>query len=89
MENDTCSVILCLKNSMLGDSLLSQEVVKILREYCDMVDRSEAGNEPQEIFYGSNGTELTVTAVSSPVARIPHLAPLKRLHRSGAELPGQ
>jgi hypothetical protein len=78
MQNqDTATVIICLKNSTLDDSLLSVEVVKTLREYCDMVDRCEAGNKRQEFFSGPNGTELTVIAVRSPVVCIPQLEPLK------------
>jgi len=54
-----------------------------------MIDHCEAGNEPQEIFSSSNGTDITITAVSSPVVRIPQLAPLKRLRQTVAEMKGQ
>ena len=86
-DGNTSTVILVLKNSSLDDGdLLSSAISQTLREYCDMVDHCEAGNEPQESFSGSNGTELTIMAVSSPVACIPQLPPLKRLRQAVEEM---
>jgi hypothetical protein len=82
----TSTVVIMLKSSRLNDrDLLSSAISQTLREYLEFVDCGQAGNEPQETYVGKNGTEMYVSAVSSPVADIPHAKPLCSVRRVDAD----
>lgn len=77
MQGDMVStVVIVLRNETLDyrDSLASA-VSQSLREYLDFVDSGHAGNEKQERYISSNGTEISVMAVSSPVFDTPCAKP--------------
>jgi hypothetical protein len=76
------TVVITLKNSRLdGSDLLTSAITQTLREYLEFVDCGQAGNEQQEMYVSTNGTEMFVTAVTSPVADIPHVRPLCLVRR--------
>lgn len=73
MQGNTVStVVIVLRNSTLNDrDSLAHAVSQSLREYLNLVDSGQAGNERQERYASPNGTEISVTAVSSPVFDTP------------------
>ena len=81
----TSTVIITLKSSVIKDEdSLSSAISQSLHEYLEFVDCGQAGNAQQEKYTSTNGTEIFVSAVSSPVVDIPHAKPLCSVRRVDA-----